>query len=549
MNAAQPEASLSPLEAWFAAQPLWRRYAIAFVAGMIATLGQPPFQFVPAYVVAIVVLMWLLDASARPHLGHVWRKMLACGAVAFWFAFGHFTTGFYWIASAFQVEADTFGALGVPAVLGLAGGMALILWLPGGMFAGLLWTRGPRRIAGFTIAFMSAEWLRGHVFGGLPWLLPGYIWTPGEPVSQVASIFGIYGLSAITLLFAAAPATIADSGMRGEARFAPMVIAAATLGLIWGWGAQRLAHAPVDVPGAAPIIRVADAGMNQAEKWEDHPDQEWRVLDRYMRVTGTQEESHAQVVVWPEGAIPVVNFYTLENQAFLDEIGRGLGDRALVMGVTRRELQRDRIVNFNSAVIIDGVSGRPRIDMTQVYDKHRLVPWGEFIPLWSLFSRFNIAPLQQIGAGFTPGPPPTRRVIPDAPPAVILICYEAIFPGLIPRGDERPGWIIAISNDAWFGDGTGPYQHYVAARYRSIEEGLPMARAASGGISGIIDSFGRAVRETHHHGEAVEAQLPPSLPPVPHAVWGSLLIPLLAAFIAALRFAPVAAFGRGKEAR
>jgi len=474
--------------------------------------------------------------------------MLAGAATAYWFGLGHFITGFYWIASAFLVDANTFGALAIPAVLGLAGGLALF-WAAGVALALAIWTPDVRRIAGFALAIFASEWLRGHLFGGLPWLLPGYVWTPGEPISQLAALVGIYGLTILTLLIAAAPATIADGSYGAGHRFAPLICAALAFGLAWGWGDQRLTHAPADVPGALPIVRVADSGLSQREKWADHPDQEWRVLARYLRASGTPEDSRAQIVIWPEGAIPTINFYALENPAFLDAIGAGLGDRVLVLGLTRRALVNGQVEYFNSAIPIDGVSGHARVDLTQVYDKNRLVPFGEFIPLWSVFSRLNIAPLQEIGAGFTPGPPPTRRVIPDAPPAVILICYEAIFPGLVPRGEDRPGWIISVSNDAWFGNGTGPYQHYVAARYRSIEEGLPMARAASGGVSAIIDSFGRAVRETRRPGDAVEAQLPPALPETPHAAWGFVLIPGLVALIAAMRFVPIKSSMQGKISR
>ncbi|HWA01282.1 MAG TPA: apolipoprotein N-acyltransferase [Caulobacterales bacterium] len=558
MGFAAPEASLSRIERWFAAQPRWRRYVAALLAGALATLGHAPFQIVPAFAVAITALMWLLDASMRGVRAKGWFSRALSGfATLWWFGFGHFTSGLYWIMSAFAVDAQTFGAFAVPAWLALAGGLALF-WGLGGAFAALIWTPDIRRVAGFTIAVLASEWLRGHVFGGFPWLLPGYIWMPGEPVSQLASIFGIYGLSAVTLLVSAAPATIADGDLSAGRRFAPMVVAGLAIGLAWGWGAQRLAHAPIEPPGAQPVVRVADSGLSQAEKWRFREGQEEYVLRRYLRASGDPESDHADIVVWPEGAIPTVHFWLLDNPAFLDEIGQGLGNRALITGFSRcspapecdaylrGERGSDGLRFYNSATVIDGVSGRARIDMTQVYDKHRLVPWGEFIPLWSVFSSFNIAPLQEIGAGFTPGPPPTRLVIPDAPPAVILICYEAIFPGMVPRGEERPGWIISISNDAWFGNGTGPYQHYVAARYRAIEEGLPMARAASGGVSGIVDSFGRVVRETHRRGDAAEAQLPPSLPPTPHAVWGFLLIPMLAAVIAALRFAPILATTRSR---
>src|SRR5262249_44303694 len=138
-----------------------------------------------------------------------------------------------------------------------------------------------------------------------------------------------------------------------------------------------------------------------------------------------------------------------------------------------------------------------------------------------------------------PGAPPTRLVVPGAPPAVVLICYESIFPGMIPRGPDRPGWIVNVSNDAWFGDlrwFTGPWQAYEMARYRSIEEGLPMARAASGGVSAIVDALGRAVGETHRRGGFAEAQLPPALPPTLFAAWGYIFFPGLIAIIAAFRW-------------
>lgn len=540
MEAARADPEQSRIQSWIVARGVWARRGLALLAGGAATLGHAPFQFVPAFALAIVVLVWLLDVAATQN-----NRYGRAFAVGWWFALGHFATGLYWIAFAFQVDAEAWGPIwGVPAVFAMAGGLALF-WGVGCALAMLLWTRDVRRLAVFAVAIFAMEWLRGHVFSGFPWLLAGYVWTPGEPISQVASVFGIYGLTLITLLLCAAPAAIADRQVNTGLRFAPMVVAALLLGLTWGWGAQRLAGARIDLPGAAPIIRVTDSGLSQAEKWENRADQEERVLGLYLAASGAAEESRASVLVWPEGAIPVVNFYTLENQAFLDALAAGLGDRALISGLTRRELRSEGIVHFNSAVVIDGVSGTPRIG--QIYDKHHLVPFGEYIPLWSLIGRFNIAPLQRIGAGFQSGPAPTRLIVPEAPPAVVLICYEAIFPGMVPRGDERPGWIVSVTNDAWFGDGTGPWQHYVAARYRTIEEGLPMARAASGGISAIIDSYGRVVRETHRRGGFAEAQLPPSLEQTSLARWGFILIPLLTAFIASLRFIPVRGLGRGHK--
>lgn len=535
MTAPASDAPISRIHAWLGARTPWQRLGLAFVAGACATLAHAPFQLTPLYIVAITLLVWLIDGVVKLG-GSFWARVGRGLQLGWWFGLGHLSTGLYWVSSAFMVDSGAWGPMwGIPATLALAASLALFFGL-GCAAAIALWTSDIRRIAWFALCLFASEWLRGNILTGFPWLLPGYVWTPGEPMSQLASSVGIYGLSLLTLLVAATPAALGDGAESAGRRFAPVLVAALLLGMGWGWGAARLSRAVADLPGAQPIIRVADSGLSQAEKWEGRVDQEWRVLERYLDASETPEQSGASIVIWPEGAIPAVNFFMLENPDFMDAIGRGMGDRVLITGLTRREARSDGFAYFNSAAVIDGVSGVPRL--SQTYDKYHLVPFGEYIPFWSLVSRFNIAPLQRIGAGFEPGPPPSRLVVPDAPPAVVQICYEAIFPGMIPRGEERPGWIINVTNDAWFGGGSGPYQHYVMARYRAIEEGLPLARAASGGISAIVDSYGQEVRATNARVEAVEAQLPSALPPTVLARWGNPLLALLLVFIAGLRFFP-----------
>ena len=530
MNAS--DAVRSRIETWFAARTPWQRRGLAFAAGALGVLGQAPFQLTLVNFLAVVLLVWLLDAASQQQ-----RRLSSAFATGWFFGAGYLVAGLYWVSAAFNVDSDAWGPIwGVPATLALAGGLALFFGL-GGVLAMLLWTRDWRRIAAFALAFFASEWLRGHLFGGFPWILPGYIWTPGEPISQLASLIGTYGLSLLTLLASATPATIADGGQSAGRRFAPVLAAALVLGMAWGWGAQRIAHAPVDLPGAQPVVRVADSGLSQAEKWASHADQEWRVLQRYLDASGPpSDDADASIVIWPEGAIPVVSFFMLENPDFMQTLGQGLGDRVLITGLTRRELGADGLVYFNSAAVIDGVSGQPRL--SQIYDKHHLVPFGEYIPLWSLVSSLNIAPLQRIGAGFESGARPSRLVVPGAPSAVVLICYEAIFPGMVPRGEDRPGWIVMVTNDAWFGGGSGPYQHYAMARYRAIEEGLPVARAASGGISAIVDSYGRTARSTSAGVLFAEAQIPPALVETVFAKWGHMLLPILLVFLVGVRFLP-----------
>jgi len=528
----------SAIHRWVAAQAGWRGHVLAFCAGALATLGFAPFHAVPAYFAAITFLVWQLDVaaqSARPR-----RMAFARG---FWFGLGQFVVGMHWLYFAFQVDADTFAALAIPGVIGLAGVLAFFWGVAFALAIGL-WTRDWRRIAVFALAAGLAEAGRGHLFGGLPWNLAGYVWSAGEPVSQLAAYVGIYGLTALTLLAAAAPATLVD-GMAGVRRFVPLFATLLCIGLAWGAGLQRLAHAPEAAPGTRPIMRAVDSGLSEGQKWEDRRDQELRVLARFAAESGDPAENRANVLVWPEGALPALNSFLLDDVALQERMGAALGDRALIIGFTRydeTEYQAGaRPLFYNSAAVFDGVTGRLRLpDPQQIYDKHRLVPFGEFIPLWSLFEGLNIKPLARIGRGFKAGPAPRRLVVPDAPPVVVLICYEAIFPGLTPRGTERPGWIASITNDAWFGGGVGPRQHYNMARYRTIEEGLPMVRAASGGVSAIVDSYGRPVAETGEGVLAAEAALPPALAATFYTSYGHLAAPLVFFLILALLVAPLA---------
>lgn len=506
----------------------WLARGIALTAGAAATLGHSPFYAVPLFVIAIVALVRLLDAAARRP-----RRIIAAFDLAWWFGVGHFASGLHWLSVAFSHD---FGAwaivLGAGAVLALSALLACF-WGAGCALAMMLWTRDWRRAPLLATALTLSELLRGSAFTGFPWLLPGYVWSAGEPISQVASLVGIYGLSALTLLFAASISVLLDAKTTLSRRLTPLALVLGVFALTWSWGAYRLAEAPHSNSNR-PVVRVADSGLSQHEKWRPDAEQEWRVLNRLVQASGSNNA--ADIVIWPEGAIPVVNFYALENRRFIEALGAQMGDRTLVAGLTRRVARSGDNLHYNSAVVIANAEGAPRIGA--VYDKYRLVPFGEYIPFWRLFSTLNIAPLQRIGVGFEPGAhPPVRLVVAGASDATVLICYEAIFPGLVPRGEERPGWIISLTNDAWFGGGAGPLQHFAIARYRAIETGLPMARAASGGVSAIVDAHGRVVA-SNRGGNFAQATLPLALPETLYSRLGLIPIAVLLLLIALLRLVP-----------
>jgi apolipoprotein N-acyltransferase len=476
------------------------RTALAVAGGLLSNLGHAPFFFFPAFAAGLVLLVWLWDGAfrtAQPMRAAFWRTWV--------FATAYFLGGLYWVGNSFT-QVDGALIFMIPAVLALPAGLALF-WGGAAALAMKVWSARPGRIVIFALAIMSAEWVRGHLWGGFPWDLPGYVWQAGGSLSQTASVIGVYGLSMLTVLALAAPAALAGEGPLPP-RLAPTLVAALGLGLLWGAGEQRLANAPPQ-PGVA-VVRVADPGISQQEKWR--PGNQDKVLAAYLDLLDGPTPSQADIVIWPESAIPTL---LLENPDMLEEIGARLGPRTLITGVTRSEPGEKQTLYFNSAVVLTGGDGAARIG--QIYNKSRLVPFGEFIPLWRQIEPFaaglKLTALQEIGSGFEVGGPPARMIVPAGPPATFLICYESIFSGFVPRGPARPDWIVNVTNDAWFGGQTGPYQHYNQARYRAIEEGLPLARAAAGGISAIIDPYGREVSKTGMGGGAAEAALPPALAP------------------------------------
>ncbi len=516
-----PGALLSPAYLWVARQTGWRALAVAFGLGVIANLSFAPFWIWPALAIGLSGLVWLIDAARltkNPQRACTWR--------VFAFAFGYFLIGLHWVAAAFFVDSGAYLVfLWMPLLL-LPGGLALI-WVVFLRLAFMLWPAGPARIVVFVVALMLAEWTRGHLFGGLPWNLPGMIWAPGGAISQSASLWGIYGLSVLTLMTMAAPAALADalpSGGRAM-RVAPALVCAVLFGAIWGWGAQRLAGAK-EGPGG-PVVRLIESGVPQSKKYAD--DTPAVLLQRFRALTGEDTADSPQILVWPEGALP---YFLFEWPDALDFVTDMVGDRRLLIGIARREsagTPDERA--YNSLAVLTGASASR--GPLAVYDKHRLVPFGEFTPFRDLAAKVGIPTLQQLATdGFYPGPGAATVRVVGLPAFAPLICYEAIFPGYAPTGPDRPEWMVNVSNDSWYGNLNGPHQHAAQARYRAIEEGLPMARVAAGGETGMIDAYGRWTARGHRadpqvfgpdpkgwKSSIVDAALPPAITQTFYSRW------------------------------
>jgi apolipoprotein N-acyltransferase len=490
--------------------------AAALGAGGASIFGFAPWHAWPIAAAAILTLVWLLD-DARQAPGRFWAGFWR----AYAFAFAAFLAGLNWIGAAFFVDADKFAALAIPAIVALPAGLAVFWGLAGGLYARLA-PDGPRRVLLFAGLFGLLEMARAHLFTGFPWNLLGYVWPAGGAVSQAAALIGAYGLTALTFLAFAGPAALwSQGGRRARAAFAlagPMVLAGLTL-----WGAVRLAGAASPGPDR-PIVAVMDAGFTQAEMWRREAREV--VPARYLALLDDPRAADAAIIVWPEGAMP---FLLLEEETVLAAIGARLGDRVLAVGAPRRDVRGGAGRVFHNSLAVIGNDDRG-LALRGLYDKHHLVPFGEYVPLGALFDALGLRSLVSYGVDFTPGPAAATLRLPGLPTAGPLICYEAIFPGFHRGAAERPQWLLNVSVDGWFGDGAGPHQHFNQARYRAIEEGTPLVRAASAGPSAIVDPYGRSVEGMARGPGVARAPLPKPLAVTAfaqggeHAIWAFLAL-------------------------
>ncbi len=527
----------------------WRRRAIGFLAGAAGAAALPPLDVFPALFITMVTSIWLIDGCVHGAKSNGLRSLSLrhsawAAALDGWFlGFGYFVAGLWWLGSAFLVEADKFAwaipfaVAGLPAVLACFTGFGFAL-------ARVVWSDGPGRIFALAFGLGATEWLRGYVATGFPWNSFGMALGGNVVLAQPAAYVGLYGLTILAVVIFAAPACFWDIGRNGKRNWGMGLFGLALLGLVAGGGALRLSFATDDVvPGVK--LRIMQPNLPQDAKFR--ADNKEEILQHYLslsdRATSPQTTGVADVthLIWPESAFP---FILSRDAATLSRIGAFLGQSTLlVTGAARVEEHRaGRLIGemdisyFNSVQVL-----KPGGEIIATYDKAHLVPFGEYVPFNEVLENFGVRHLVHIPGGFEAAS--TRRAlnVPGLPPVSALVCYEAIFPGEAVPAGERPGLLLNLTNDGWFGATSGPYQHFAQARLRAIEEGLPLVRAANTGISAVVDSYGRVWRSLPLNVEDVlDAALPRALPSTffsDDPVTGPFLLlsaALLLAFIALL---------------
>ena len=510
-----------------------RRLAFAALLGILAAGALPPLHLLPLLIPAFVGLIWLLDGAAT--------RSAAFG-LGWAFGAGYFLAGLYWVGIAMTVDFAAFWWFLPIAVGGLSVGLALFT---GGatLVAWSLGWQGSNRIFWLAAAWLVAEWLRSWVLTGFPWNLIGSVWSFSDIMLQPAALGGVWLLSALTLLAAMAPATLVDggggTGKPGWRRGAVTFTAYGLLLLAAAGGALRLGLAsPLGEAAVADIrLRIVQPNIAQETKWQRELRlQHLRDQASLSMAPGWEDITH---VIWPETAVP---FLLDRDSDLLEELGQlARPGTVFLFGAPARDGGAEDRGDPDSLVYNSVLALRQNGDLAARYDKFHLVPFGEYVPFRGLL---DMAKITEGRRDFTPGPGLRTLQLPGLPAVGPLVCYEVIFSGRV-VADQRPNWLLNLTNDAWFGTSSGPYQHFAAARLRAVEEGLPLVRAANTGISAVVDPYGRTLAKLGLNAKGtLDAALPQPLPATPYASLGRwFLLPLLVLLLIAGRL-----FGRGETA-
>lgn len=460
----------------------WKRIALAFLAGALASFALPPYDFFAVAFVSFPVLVWLIDGAVDNAGAGPIRRLLPAAMIGWWFGFGYFVFGLWWIGNALLVDAANFAwaiplaILGLPAVLAIFYAFAVAL-------ARLLWSDGLGRILALACGFGIAEWLRSFILTGFPWNAIGYAAMPVPVLMQSSVIVGLLAMNVLAVIVFAMPALL---GGRRDLKTG-LVLAIILIGAHVGFGIFRLSTAHVEAKG--PQIRIVQPSIAQDLKWD--ADARRSIFDKYLALTAEMPKDgkpKPQIIVWPETAVPYILTKTPDAlKAIADTLSDG---QALLAGAIRMEEPggSEPPLYYNAIYAIDSNG-----EITGAADKVHLVPFGEYVPLEGLLRGFGISEVIELPGGFTAASTRQSLAVTDSFTALPLICYEAIFPGEMNYQGAPADAIVNVTNDAWYGDTPGPYQHFRQAQLRAVEQGMPLVRAANNGLSGFVDPYGRII--------------------------------------------------------
>ena len=460
----------------------WRKALLTVFAGAIVTLALPPFDFLPAGFIGFPLLVLLLDSSAVS-TATGWKRLLPAFCTGWLFGFGYFLAGLWWIGMALLVDAENFAWALPLAILGLPAFLAFFFAFAA-TFARIFWGAGLIRILVLAIALGITEWLRSFILTGFPWNALGYLLMPTPMLMQSVTITSLYGMNILAVVIFAMPALLFGGERQRFGWRSGLTAACALLIAHAGYGAWRLQQAVSEPAPDAPVIRLVQASIAQDAKWDNQLRRE--IFDKHLNLstrTPASGKPLPDVIIWPETSVPYV---LPQVDEALNAIGQALQpNQVLLAGAVRGE-GAAATAYYNSIFAVNAAG-----QVATTADKVHLVPFGEYLPLEDLLRSLGMQEVVELPGGFTAAPARHSLTVNPRLTLLPLICYEAIFPSELGYQGKSVDAIINITNDAWYGNTPGPYQHFRQAQLRAVEQGLPLLRAANNGISAITDSYGR----------------------------------------------------------
>ena len=480
----------------------------AFLLGALSVVALPPHYFFPVLVLTLSCLLYLLSNT------NSYKKSFTIGYL---FGFGLFSFGFSWVGNAVLLEPEQTGWLYPVIFLASGAYFGLFVAVPA-----LLANRAKNillKIFVFSAAWTIFEWIRGWFLTGFPWNPIGSTLAFYPAFIQPAAIFGVYGLSFLTVLFCSLPA--AFTGGKKE-----VIISSVLMDIIacsvFIFGFLRLLD---NTEFSETKVRLIQPAIPQSLKWNK------QLLEdnfmQYVELSGQEENNDIDFVIWGETASP---FNPRIFSEYSEEYKKATPDNGyLIFGTIDYEYAFGDRMAKNSMLVMDKNG-----EIVDSYDKIHLVPFGEYIPLREYLPDF-VRPVANIIGDFKQGEGHNVIKLENKPSFSGLICYEVIFPSKVTDKNNRPEWIAVLTNDGWYGISAGPYQHLVAAQLRAVEEGISVVRSANSGISAVIDPFGRISAKIDLAKKGfVDAKIPQSLSPTFYAEHGNLTILIICMLILVL---------------
>lgn len=398
----------------------------------------------------------------------------------------YFAGTLYWITRVMVVYGGLATWIALPINVALVAYLALFPALFALVMRRLTIAHGANALMAAPFVWAATELGRTHLLTGFPWVLLGYSQVTVLPIAQLASVFGVYGVSMLVCAVSAALALATRPAKAGH--YALVATPFALVFVVAAWGGRRVAASELAREGAPIRVGLVQGNVDQAIKWD--ATRAAAIFNEYIDMTRQAIAGGARFVLWPESSTP---FMFEEERDGADRI-RALARQAhasLLFGSDQIEWKiagnrRIPAKYFNSAFLV-----RPDGTTAGVYRKMHLVPFGEYVPLQRLL--FFASPLTEEVGTFTPGENPALLPV-DGHPVSVAICYEVVYPNLVRQFvDGGSQLLTTITNDAWFGDTSAPYQHFEQASMRAIEEGRYLVRSANTGISGIVDPYGHVL--------------------------------------------------------